>query len=109
MIPLEKLSLTGTSVSAADILAMIKLLPNLKTLSLGALGGGQGSATSMVSPSALTMNEDMLFTLTNILGEFSNLEYVNLVGNAELGFNRKGEGAIASFIRRVGRNCKVCS
>jgi hypothetical protein len=53
------------------------------------------------------MNEELLYSLTEILETFSHLENVNLVGNTKLGSGRRGEGAIASFMQRVGRKCKV--
>jgi hypothetical protein len=105
---LEKLSLTSTGVASADILAIVSLLPQLKTLSLGALGGGQGSTVAIGNTSAMTMNDDTLDALTDILAGFQHLENVNLVGNTKLGLNRGAGQAISKFIRRVGRRCKAC-
>ncbi|KIM84624.1 hypothetical protein PILCRDRAFT_390629 [Piloderma croceum F 1598] len=103
---LEKLSLTSTRVLSNDMLATISKLPQLKTLSLGALGERQGSSAAMGNASALTMNNDSLVRLTDILENFQHLESVSLVGNAKLGLTERVDGALLDFISRVGRKCK---
>jgi hypothetical protein len=107
MVLLEKLSLTSTRVSSSDMLATISKLPQLKTLSLGALGERQGSSATMGNASALTMNNDSLVRLTDILENCQHLESISLVGNAKLGLTERMDGALLKFISRVGRKCKV--
>jgi hypothetical protein len=106
---LEKLSLTSTRVASSDLLAVVTLLPQLRTLSLGALGGGQGSSAAIGNSSAMTMNDETLYALTDRLESFHYLEDVNLVGNTKLGITASGDGALLNFISRVGRKCKVRS
>jgi len=104
---LVKLSLTSTQVASADLLTIISLLPRLKTLSLGALGGGQGSSSAIGNSSAMTMNDQTLSALTDILQTFEQLETISMVGNTKLGLvDTRGRGAIFNFIRQVGRKCK---
>ena len=79
-------------------------MTNLKILALGALGGGQGNSAQISNSSALTMNDDILREVTAILGGLNHLESTSLVGNAKL--TSKG-GALADFVNRVGRRCKV--
>lgn len=102
---MEKLSLTSTSITSVDLLALVSLLPQLKTLSLGALGGGHGSSVAVGNSTAMTMNEDTLAALTNILKDYQHLEDINLVGNTKLGLT--GKSGISGFISNVGRRCKV--
>lgn len=104
---LQKLSLTSTRISSADVLAIISNLSQLKTLSLGGLGERQGSSATMGNISALTMTNDTLRRLTQILEGFEHLENISLVGNAKLGLTERADGALSDFIRRVGRKCKV--
>jgi hypothetical protein len=99
--PLEKLSLTSTHVTSEDLLSLLSLLPGLKTLVLGAMGGG------MRNSSAMTMTDETLTDLSEIL-ERRCLESISLVGNTKLGQRKvNGESSVALFIRRVGRYCKV--
>jgi pyruvate/oxaloacetate carboxyltransferase len=104
---LQKLSLTSTRVSNTDLLAIVSELPQLKTLSLGALGERQGSSATMGNSSALTMNSDTLVRLTDILANFQHLESVSLVGNAKLALTERTDAVVSDFISRVGRKCKV--
>jgi hypothetical protein len=104
---LEKLSLTSTGVASSEMLTVISNLPQLRTISLGALGGGQASNATLGNSSAMTMTDDTLARLTDILETFVDLENINLVGNTKLGLNTRGTGALAQFIARVGRRCKV--
>lgn len=105
--PLEKLSLTSTSMSGSTLIATIPCHPHLKTLSIGALGGGQATNATMGNSSGLTMTDSVLCALTDSLSGFTQLENVNLVGNAKLGTVGKFERALEVFIGRVGRKCKV--
>ncbi|KIJ68247.1 hypothetical protein HYDPIDRAFT_124518 [Hydnomerulius pinastri MD-312] len=97
---LEKLSLTSTMVSSTDVVSLIAALPELQTLSLGALGGGQGSSSSIGNTSAMTMTDETLRGLTNAMEGFLRLEKISLVGNTKLGLTSRGDGALADFIRR---------
>lgn len=73
------------------------------------MGERQGSSATMGNTSALTMNNDFLARLTNVLEDFRYLEAISLVGNAKLGLTEKSDKALSNFIGRVGRKCKVCS
>lgn len=61
----------------------------------------------MGNASALTMNNETLMRLTDILENFEHLESISLVGNAKLGLTERTDGAMSDFISRVGRKCKV--
>ena len=105
---LEKLSLTSTGITSSEMLTVISHLPRLKTISLGALGGGQASNATLGNSSAMTMTDDTLVRLTDILETFACLENLNLVGNTKLGLTTpRGARALGDFISRVGRRCKV--
>ncbi|RPD82610.1 RNI-like protein [Lentinus tigrinus ALCF2SS1-7] len=105
---MEKLVLTSTKIASGELVSIVRDLPLLKTLALGAMGGGQGSSAAISNTSAMTMTDEFLHALTEILEGCPNLERVNLVGNTKLGFSgRRGpDAALAYFIRRVGRRCK---
>ncbi|KZT74684.1 hypothetical protein DAEQUDRAFT_659131, partial [Daedalea quercina L-15889] len=104
--PLEKLSLTCTKITGVELLATVAQFPDLVTLNIGALGGGgQGSNPMLSNTSALSMSDQTLGALADILETFPRLEQVNLVGNTKLGMG--AQQAIGDFIRRVGRKCKV--
>lgn len=106
---LEKLVLTSTKISSADLLAMVAPLRRLRVLAIGAMGGSQGSSAAISNTSAMTLTDDTLRALTDVLAECPDIERVNLVGNTKLGFTgRRGpDAALAHFVRRVGRRCKV--
>lgn len=99
---LEKLSLTSTALSTADVVSLISALPNLRTLYLGALGSGQGSG-------AMTLTDDTLTSLTNVMDNLEHLEKFSLVGNTKLGLTSRHDehGALTDVIRRIGRKCKA--
>ncbi|KAI0724492.1 hypothetical protein C8T65DRAFT_798165 [Cerioporus squamosus] len=105
---LEKLVLTSTKIPTDELVSMVRGLPKLKTLAIGAMSGGQGSSAAISNTSAMTMTDDSLRSLAGILEGCPELERVNLVGNTKLGFTgRRGpDAALAYFIRRVGRRCK---
>lgn len=103
---LEKLSLTSTKVSSADLLKAIPVMTSLKTLAIGALGRGEGSAAAVSNSSAMTMTDETLRQLTTKLMALEHLENVNLAGNLKLG--TVTHSALTSFVANVGRNCKVC-
>ncbi|KAL1952016.1 hypothetical protein VTO73DRAFT_1165 [Trametes versicolor] len=105
---LEKLVLTSTKISSADLLAMVSPLRRLRVLAIGAMGGSQGSSAAISNTSAMTLTDDTLRALTDVLAECPDIERVNLVGNTKLGFTgRRGpDAALAHFVRRVGRRCK---
>ena len=103
---LHKLSLTSTTVLATDLITALRILPELRTLALGALGGSYGPRSSGSSSATMTMSDETLRTITDILEPFQYLESISLVGNNKLGSSSKG--ALSYFIARVGRKCKVC-
>jgi hypothetical protein len=105
----EKLSLTSTAISGVDIVALISSLPHIKSLALGALGGGQGSSVAIGNTSAMTMTDQTLESLTDVLKHFEQLEKISLVGNTKLGVTSRRGGALEYFIQCVGRKCKVGS
>lgn len=118
---LVKLALTSTEVPGPTIVAAVASLPHLHSLAIGALGGGQGSTVAVANTSAMTMTDETLRALTDALvnrdagasdGDSSvdvGFEHINLVGNTKLGLiGRRGpDAALAYFIRKVGRRCKV--
>ena len=57
----------------------------------------------------MTMTDDTLTFLTDIMANFEHLEKFSLVGNTKLGLTSRHDehGALADAIRRVGRKCKV--
>ncbi|KAL4250557.1 Leucine-rich repeat domain superfamily protein [Abortiporus biennis] len=103
---LEKLSLTSTQISSADIISILTGLPNLKSLSAGAIGGGQGSSVAISNTSAMTLTDQTLREITDILVEYNQLESVSLVGNTKLGSVGRIDRAFEDFVKRVGRKCK---
>jgi Leucine-rich repeat (LRR) protein len=106
---IEKLSLTSTAISGVDVVALISSLPHIKSLALGALGGGQGSSVAVGNTSAMTMTDQTLESLTDVLKHFEQLEKISLVGNTKLGVTSRRGGALEYFIQCVGRKCKVGS
>lgn len=102
---LEKLSLTSTAIASSDLLAIVSDLPELRALSIGALGSS--GARSNVSVTTMVMREETLSVLTQILEHYPNLESVNLVGNSKL--CTFSSTTMSAFIQRVGKNCKVSS
>ena len=111
---LEKLALTSTKVSGQVLVALVSGLPRLRNLAAGALGGGPGSTAAIANSSAMIMTDDILRAIADalIVGKDADVtfERVNLVGNNKLGLTgRRGpEAALAYFVRKVGRRCKVC-
>ncbi|KAG2146556.1 uncharacterized protein EDB93DRAFT_1337544 [Suillus bovinus] len=103
---IEKLSLTSTAISSVDVVALISSLPRIKSLALGALGGRQGSSVAIGNTSAMTMTDQTLESLTNVLKDFGQLEKISLVGNTKLGATFRRSEALGYFIRCVGRKCK---
>ncbi len=101
--PLEKLSLTSTSIATTDLLAALPMLPRLKTISLGALGVQHGTIRDS---SVMTLTDSVLRELTAILENFTCLESLNLLGNTKMGTS-KSDSALLSFVTRVGRKLKV--
>lgn len=104
---LEKLTLTSTNMPPMDIITLIAGLPHLQTLALGAIGGGgQRSFGTAGSLSAVVMTDEALAFLTDTLIALNDLDKVSLVGNAKLGLTSRDNGALADFVRRVGRRLK---
>lgn len=106
---ITKLLLTSTAISGPALLDVLAALTNLTKLSLGALGLGTSPNTSVSNTSAMTLTDNDLYSLTDILASHGRLESLSLVNNAKLGFNNKGKGSLQYLIRLVGRNCKVGS
>jgi hypothetical protein len=106
-LPLQKLSLTSTAVNTSDLIGIIHLLPQLRALSLGAMGVNRGSQASISNSSAMTMNDETLLGLTCVLQTFIHLEDISLVGNIKLGSSSKIDSALGNFIHLVGKKCKV--
>lgn len=102
---LEKLSLTSTAMSSADVIKTVTGMTELRTLSLGALGRKGGSSIAVANSSAMTMTDETLRKLTKILGDCDHLTSVSLAGNMKLG--SVTGSALTSFISQVGRNCEV--
>ncbi|KIL70648.1 hypothetical protein M378DRAFT_476159 [Amanita muscaria Koide BX008] len=105
--PLEKLSLTSTSISPLELAQILPLFPQLRVLYLGALGISRGSQASILNTSAMTMDGAGLKAITNALVNSVHLEQVNLVGNSKLGTTTRSDSALADFLGRVGRKCKM--
>jgi hypothetical protein len=93
--PIEKLVLTSTAISITDLMAVVASLPGLKTLAIGAMGG--------TTPS---LGSSKFLELTEVLETLQHLEDISLVNNSHLGYAPKRR-AIATFIQKVGRRCKV--
>lgn len=102
--PLEKISLTSLNMGTLDLLMLVVMLRNLRTLSVGALGTGQGSSVGLGNSSAMNMTDESLDRLIDVLKELENLEKVSLMGNSKLGLTDRA--VLSKFIRRVGRRCK---
>lgn len=96
---LRKLSLTACPLNTSlGELKKIPDLPHLEILHIGAIGVN-GSPT---------LTDSALYALTDVLEPLTRLENVSLMRNSKLGLtSRKGEGALADFICRVGRKCTV--
>lgn len=108
--PLEKLALTSTMIAPATLTTGFERLPHLRTLHLGALGGGSGTAARLGNVSALTLSDALLDALTDALVVHCPvLEALVLSGNAKLSVSRPSlnESALGRLVRRVGRRCKV--
>ncbi|KAJ7275321.1 hypothetical protein B0H12DRAFT_1086750 [Mycena haematopus] len=95
---LEKLSITSTSTSNADLLALLPKLPGLKTLALGALGASPRSIAAI--DSGMTLTDSVLLKVVAALRDCAALESVSLVGNIKL------KESLPTFVEEVGRRCK---
>ncbi|PCH33581.1 RNI-like protein [Wolfiporia cocos MD-104 SS10] len=106
---LEKLSLNSTKISGDELLSTVQqsTFQNLNSLNIAALGGGQGSSAAISNSSAMSMSDDTLRALTDLLATYPPIDQVNLVGNTKLGITGRQDRALADFVRRVGRRCKV--
>lgn len=102
---LEKLSLTSTAIGSVDLLRAAAGMINLRTLSLGALGRTGGSSIAVANSSAMTMTDDTLKKLTNILAGYKMLRSVSLAGNTKLG--TVTSSPLTEFVRHVGRKCEI--
>jgi len=104
--PLEKLSLTSTYISSSELVELVRRLPKLRVLSIGAMGVKPGTSTSIMNSTAMTLNDEALRELTDALSGCPEIESVNLVQNTKLGLSRRNS-ALEYFIRRIGRKCKT--
>ncbi|KAJ7130082.1 RNI-like protein [Mycena crocata] len=95
---LEKLSLTSTGTTNAELLALLPRLPTLTSLALGALGASPRSIAAI--DSGMTLTDSALLKTIPLFQTCPALENISLVGNIKLGF------AIEHFIADVGRKCK---
>ncbi|CCM00956.1 uncharacterized protein FIBRA_03003 [Fibroporia radiculosa] len=104
---LEKLALTSTKISSRELIDSVSDRLELKCLNIAMLGGGQGSAATISNSSAMSMTDQTLRDLTDVLEQYPLLDSINLVGNTKLGITGSRNSALADFIRRIGRRCKV--
>jgi len=101
---LEKLSVTSTSVSPDDLLSMLSAASQLRTLNMGALGGGHGKRSTFGRAiSTVTFTDNHLRSLTAILSQNTVIENISLVANTKVA---RDEEIIAEFILLVGRRLK---
>lgn len=101
---IEKLSLTSTFIPSKEIIELVSRLPRLKILNIGAMGVKAGTSTAIMSSTAMTLNDETLRLLTDILRDCPSMEVMNLVQNSKLGTTRRNDSCVAYFIRHVGRN-----
>ena len=106
-IALEKLSLTSTAVSSDFLVTALSCIPSLRILSIGALGGGPGQAPAIRNTTAMTLTDDALSCLVDVLDTYEGLESTSLVGNTKLGMTGGRNRALADFVARIGRRLKV--
>ncbi|KAH9004405.1 hypothetical protein EDB86DRAFT_3072718 [Lactarius hatsudake] len=99
----QKLTITSTDVSPDDLLPVLSVASQLRTLNVGALGGSHGKRHAFGNVSTMTLRDEHLRSLTAILSQNTVIENVSLVGNTKLA--RDGE-SIAEFIHLVGRRLK---
>ena len=107
----EKLSLTSTPLTSSflrtlDASEFSGIFTSLHTLQIGALGSSPLSSISTLTDS-LTLTDEILHLLNDILVDCRALENISLVGNTKLGVQTGVNSALASFVRKVGRRCKV--
>ncbi|KIP12014.1 hypothetical protein PHLGIDRAFT_98774 [Phlebiopsis gigantea 11061_1 CR5-6] len=102
---LEKLSLTSTAMSSADMLKTVTGMTGLRSLALGALGRKGGSSIAVANTSVMTMTDETLRKLTKALTGCERLASVNLAGNTKLG--SVSGSALTSFVGQIGRNCEA--
>ncbi|KAF8516132.1 RNI-like protein [Hysterangium stoloniferum] len=108
---LEKLSLTATPLTSAFLQKSTIELPtaffsSLRVLQFGALGS-MPSSRVRTTPGSLTLTDQVLDGLIDVLAACQAIESISLVGNAKLGLRSRANSALARFIRTVGRRCKV--
>ena len=102
---LEKLLLTSTAMSSADMLKVVTGMTALRSLALGALGRKGGSSIAVANTSVMTMTDETLRKLTKALTGCKHLTNVNLAGNTKLG--SVSGSALTSFVGQIGRNCEA--
>ncbi|KAG8927953.1 hypothetical protein FRC01_006665 [Tulasnella sp. 417] len=96
---LRKLLLTSCPINTTRMeLEKLPVLTHLEIIQLGSIG----------TNGSLTLTDSALYALTDILEPLTRLENVSLVGNSKLGLtSKKGHGALADFVARVGRRCTM--
>ncbi|KAK0246050.1 RNI-like protein [Armillaria nabsnona] len=103
---LEKLCLTSTAISSGELCSTIRNLSKLKTLAIGALGVGTSPSTTINNTSSMTLNDQDLILVSDLLAEHGGLESLSLVSNTKLSLTRRESSALCHMISRVGRKCK---
>lgn len=104
---LEKLCLTSTAISSGELCSTIRNLSKLKTLAIGALGVGTSPSTTINNTSSMTLNDNDLILVSDLLAEHGGLESLSLVSNTKLSLTRRESSALCHMISHVGRKCKV--
>ncbi|KAI0348602.1 RNI-like protein [Trametopsis cervina] len=102
---MEKLNLTSTKHATRDLFKVLNGMKNLKSLSIGALGRGEGTAAVVSNTNAMTLTDQDLTALTLVLQTRKSLESISIAGNTKLA---AATGiALTNFITNVGRYCKI--
>ena len=105
----EKLSLTSTPLTSTFLRTLGNsqgIFTSLRTLQIGALGASPLSTISTLTNS-LTLTDEILESLNDTLAGCRSLESISLVGNTKLGVQTGVNSALANFVRKIGRRCKV--
>jgi hypothetical protein len=108
---LEKLSLTSTPLTFSflrtiGVPQISDMFISLHTLQIGALGASPSSSISTVTD-CLTLTDSILESFNDLLVGCRVLERISLVGNIRLGFQMGPNSPLETFVRKVGRRCKV--
>ncbi|KAG9087794.1 hypothetical protein FS749_002639 [Ceratobasidium sp. UAMH 11750] len=106
---LKKLNLTSTSIPTNELLNVLRELPTLEKLHLGALGEPApiSSRGAGVGTGAGTFTDGLLRSVTDALVRCPNLKHVHLMGNSKIGGAGTRDRAVKYFVKRVGRKCEI--